>query len=355
MQELLSDNMIMDNDQTNDKWMVPSSYSRIIARELGLHERQLASLLKGTGLPQSILLPGDSAHVGARQQMRVLENAVNLDGTSEFGLRLGSRLQPASHGPMGYLVLSSPDVSSAIEAFASFLPLRLPFSSVTITKNKTWLICTLGLKVSPVDEVKRILQECFALMLQAVVEAVLGRKLLEAKIEMEHSKPTYHKSYSEYFHVPVKFSQPNSTFSIPMNMAQLSNTSGHSDSYAFAHKLCLSLLEKMPNQALSSSDQVRKLLLSSPPGTLNIDDVAQAMFITKRTLQRRLDREATSYRQITEKLGADLASRHLLESNMTVEAVAKLLGYCDTAAFRKAFHRWYGQSPSQYRTNIQSR
>jgi AraC-like DNA-binding protein len=72
------------------------------------------------------------------------------------------------------------------------------------------------------------------------------------------------------------------------------------------------------------------------------------MYISKRTLARRLEREG-GYRQIREKLLAEMAARHLQESGLSVEAVAALLGYNDAAAFHKAFRRWYGQSPGQFR------
>lgn len=48
----------------------------------------------------------------------------------------------------------------------------------------------------------------------------------------------------------------------------------------------------------------------------------------------------------------ELAASHLRDSSMTVEAVATLLGYYDSAAFRKAFHRWYRQSPAEYRDSV---
>ena len=346
---LFSDNRPMSLSDAGKELLVPGSYTRIVARELGLQERSLSRLLRGTDLPVSILRPGDGTHVTAVQQMRVLENALRIANAPEFGLRLGRRLQPASHGPMGYLVLSSPDVISALEAFANFLPLRLPFSRVNITQENGWLTCTLALKIDPEFEVKRILQECFALMLQAVVESVMGRHLTEAKIGLQHPEPDYGPLYGDYFHVPVTFSRDNSTFEIPLTLAREANIAGHSDSYAVAQDLCLRLLQKMPAAALATSDQVRRLLLSSPIGSLTADDVARAMFVTKRTLQRRLDAEATSYREITETLTSELAARHLLDSDMTIEAVATSLGYCDTAAFRKAFRRWYGQSPTDYR------
>lgn len=345
---------LMTMREPTEQFLVPSIYSRMVARELGLQERELSHLLAGTDLASSILLPGDRSQVTADQQMRLLENALRISARPEFGLGLGRRLQPASHGPMGYLVLSSPDVVSALEAFANFLPLRLPFSSVTISRDQESLVCTLGLKITPDPEVRRLLQECFALMLQAVVESVLGRRLTEARITLKHPKPSYYSLYPTYFHVPVTHSAAQSTFQIPASLAHVANSSGHSDSYAVAHTLCLELLENMPSATLSTSDQVQRLLLSSPMGTLSMDDVASAMFVTRRTLTRRLKREGTSYREITEKLGADIAARHLLNSKMTVEAVATLLGYCDTAAFRKAFHRWYGKSPNEYRNDVRA-
>lgn len=342
---------VSSTDQNNEL-LVPSGYTRIVARELGLQERGLERLLRGTDLPIDILLPGDSSHITAAQQMLVLENAIHIANAPEFGLRLGRRLQPASHGPMGYLVLSSPDVVSALDAFASFLPLRLPFSEVGITQERDWLTCTLALKIDPQFEVKRVLQECFALMLQAVVESVIGRHITEGRIGLTHPEPDYGTLHTDYFHLPVSFSQSENTFKIPTSLAREANISGHSDYYALAQELCMGLLKQMPTAALSTSDQVRRLLLSSPFGRLTADDVAQAMFVTKRTLQRRLDSEGTSYREITEALTSELAARHLLDTDMTIEAVSTLLGYCDTAAFRKAFKRWYGRSPNDYRTNI---
>ena len=73
------------------------------------------------------------------------------------------------------------------------------------------------------------------------------------------------------------------------------------------------------------------------------------MFVSKRTLARRLEAEGTSYRAIREKVLSELAASHLRESGLTVEAVAVLLGYNDTAALRKAFRRWYGVTPSAFR------
>ncbi len=331
---------------------VPCSYTRLIARELGLQERDLGRLLSGTGLPVTILLSEADTSITTAQQMRILDNAQQMQGAPELGLRVGRQMQPSSHGPMGYLVLSSPDVITALDSFADFLPVRLPFSRVTVALEGDYLSCSLTLKIEAKPAVRRVLQECFALMIQSVVESVLGRELNEARIDLAHAKPGYHAMYGDYLHSQVNFAQNCSVFQIPAALARFPNVTGHSDSYALALELCRGLLEQMPATDLSSTDRVRRLLLSAPAGTRSATDVAQAMFVTKRTLQRRLGREGTSYREITEKLYSELAVRHLRESDHTIESVAVLLGYYDTAAFRKAFHRWYGQSPGEYRHNL---
>ncbi|CAA0119124.1 HTH-type transcriptional regulator VirS [Halioglobus japonicus] len=336
---------------STDELPVPCSYTRIVARELGLQERELDTLLRGTGLTRGLLLSAADAYISTAQQMRVLENAQFVSTAPDIGLQLGRRLQPSSHGPMGYLVLSSPDVMTALTSFAEFLPVRLPFSSVHVTVDDNWLNCSLELKIDAKPEVHRLLNECFAMMIQAVVESVTGSEMHDAVIELAYPIPDYHHLYANYLHSPVDFSQENSVFRIPARMANIPNASGNSEAYAVAQSLCQKLLETIPATERSTAYKIRKLLLSAPMGSLTATDVARAMFVTKRTLQRRLDREGTSYREITEELRCELAIAHLREPDQTIEAVAALLGYCDTAAFRKAFRRWRGQSPGEFRRN----
>jgi AraC-like DNA-binding protein len=337
---------------SQDSYFIPSSYSRIVARELGLQERDLARLLRGTGLSRDMLLPGDETHITGRQQLRVLDNAQYMTATPDFGLRLGRRLQPSAHGPLGYLALSSPDLITSLESLRDFLPVRLPFVQLEISSDSEWVNCTLTIKLEANADEQRMMQECFAMVIQSLVESVLGREVDDARIELAHARPAYHRLYRQYLHSPVKFGRPGNTFRLPVELARQPNAAGDPDSYALAQDLCRKLLEQVPKSALSTADRVKHLLLSKTPGTVTETEVAQAMFVSKRTLARRLEKEGESYRAIRERLLSELAARHLRESGLTVESVATLLGYNDAAAFRKAFYRWYGEAPSEFRNNI---
>ena len=110
-------------------------------------------------------------------------------------------------------------------------------------------------------------------------------------------------------------------------------------------------MEEIDSRSLGEAmtDRVRRLLLSQLAGSMNEEEVANALFVGKRTLARRLAREGSSYRAIREELLSQLAARHLRESDSSVEAVAALLGYYDAANFRRAFRRWYGVAPTAFR------
>ena len=94
------------------------------------------------------------------------------------------------------------------------------------------------------------------------------------------------------------------------------------------------------------------MILSYPPGTLSEEEAASALFISKRTLARKLKTEGTGFRQIRDKILSQQAASHLSDSQLSIEAIAALLNYHDSANFRRAFKRWFQMPPEQYRRQL---
>jgi len=199
-------------------------------------------------------------------------------------------------------------------------------------------------------EEERLLLECFALVIQSVVEAVLGRDLTEGRVNFAFPRPEYHELYPEYLHSPVSFGERENRFLLPATLAHHPNVVGEPASYALARDLCRRLLEQAPGAAPSTADRVRRLLLSGPGGAMPEAQVARSLFVSRRTLARRLQEEGQGYRRLQDEVQADLAKRYLRDGGLTVEAVAALLGYHDSANFRRAFRRWTGTTPSAFRS-----
>jgi len=328
---------------------IGSSYSRVIARELGLNERELPLLLEGTGLPSSILLPEDRSPVSVAQQLLILDNVRRLAGDGRAGLLVGRALQPASHGPLGFLAMSSPSVGAALEALRDFLPTRIPFVGVSLKERGGLLRCGqhIYVRVSPAQ--RRLLQESFSVVVQSLLEAVVGGPLRGIRFEFAHPAPVEAHHYREFLHGQCRFDAASTGVLLPLAEARRRNMRGDTAAYALARETCERLLAAVPEPVLSTTARVRRLLLTLPAGSLDEEQAARYLFVSRRTLCCRLEEEGSSFRSIRERVWADLALQHLADPRLSVDSVAAMLGYADSAAFRKACRRWYGKSPSALR------
>ena len=82
--------------------------------------------------------------------------------------------------------------------------------------------------------------------------------------------------------------------------------------------------------------------------------VASALEMSVRTLQRRLHAEGSSLQEIRDRVCRERAAMRLLDPSISISRVASDLGFCDVAAFSKAFKRWTGESPTAYRSSRRS-
>ncbi|QHS10039.1 AraC family transcriptional regulator [Sinimarinibacterium sp. NLF-5-8] len=327
---------------------IPSNYSRLIARELGLAVRHLPRLLRGTGLDVAQFLNEDSL-LTAAQQIRILRNALNLSGKPEFGLRLGTRLTPATHGAVGFVAYSSPDLLTALQAFHTFLPTRASFIQLHVQQTADRLKCLVSFQVPLDEDVERCLAETVIKAFFEIGEFIVGQPLREAEVCFAHPAPTYQDIYPDYLPGPAYFGCDQLQLTIPMALCRKPNASANHENYRLALQQCESMLARLQTRQSSYRNRLKKMMLSRPPGTLSEDEAAAALFMSKRTLARKLKQENSGFRLIRDEILSQQATHYLCDSQLSIEAIAALLNYHDTANFRRAFKRWFGQSPEQYR------
>jgi AraC-like DNA-binding protein len=123
-----------------------------------------------------------------------------------------------------------------------------------------------------------------------------------------------------------------------------------------AHKLTAALLQetcdRLIGQAKTSagvSGEVYQLLMSKPGVFPGMEEIAEAMHMTARTLRRRLLAEGTSFIAIVDDVRRSLALEYLKTTQMSTEDIAMLLGFSDSANFRRALKRWTGKGLSELR------
>lgn len=94
---------------------------------------------------------------------------------------------------------------------------------------------------------------------------------------------------------------------------------------------------------------VRDSLQDALPASLSLEEVARHLYLSPRTLHRRLAEELSSFRAVKEALRRDLALSRLMRSDQPVARIAQDLGYGDSSAFYRACLAWTGRSPTAYR------
>lgn len=327
---------------------IPSTYARMIGRELGLNIRELPQLLQFTQLNTEQLLQ-DETLLTARQLVQILQNSVALSEHSDFGLRLGKRLTPTTHGAMGFLVNSSPNLLMALKAFKEFIPTRISFARLSLEYTQDSVNIALHFDIQLSEQVHRILAETCAVILYECAEFIVGRAIDEAKIFFAHSEPDYSQNYADYLSGSYFFSSDEIKVEFPLSLCNIPNASANQDSYMLAMRQCESMLQQLKAAPQSYIYDIQKMMLSSSLHELNEEQIAAALFMSKRTLARKLAQDGTSFREIRDSILSRQASSYLLESDLSVDAIATLLNYHDSANFRRAFKRWFDLPPSEYR------
>ena len=109
------------------------------------------------------------------------------------------------------------------------------------------------------------------------------------------------------------------------------------------------LLERLPRDP-SMRGQVRRLVLGViAQGEPEMATVARTLGTSERSLQRRLQEEGTSFREVVDEARRELALGYLGDRRLAVSEVAYLLGYAEAGAFVRAFKRWTGRTPGEMR------
>jgi AraC-like DNA-binding protein len=110
-----------------------------------------------------------------------------------------------------------------------------------------------------------------------------------------------------------------------------------------------------PDDVAGEQDSVREAIVSALlEGELTLAGVARRLETSSRTLQRRLHDLGTSWREEVDSVRHEQAVSLIRDTMLPIRSIAVRLGYTDARALRRAFHRWAGQGPDEFRRSLTS-
>lgn len=151
------------------------------------------------------------------------------------------------------------------------------------------------------------------------------------------------------FECPVRWAMPSGQLVIDSSVLDLPNTGADPLLNTVLQRHAATLLQTLP-AASSLVEAVRaELRRAFTEGEPTIESVARAMALSPRTMQRRLREEGATFHEVLDDERCALAQRFLTDARMGIAEVGFLLGFSDPSAFHRAFRRWTGQTPGDFR------
>jgi len=328
---------------------MPTSYILLIIRTLESQGIRPSQLLNGTDLTMQALSNGQLTSIN--DFIRVILNTKAASSDPAIGLHLGLLLHPSTHGSVGWAATSSPTLTDAINIFQQYSRIRTPFVLYnTLTTDQHYIIritLTKNLKAA-----HTVFVEAMLMLLQHIIEFILGRPMDEAHIHINSSAPCYASSYKKFFHCPVHFDSAFLDIRLPINAKDTINPNADANLYQLALEQC-----KEANQlSLRSTDlsvSVYDYLSNHLGQSLTLKHTAEHFNLSARTFNRRLKYKNTCFKTIKDEMHTFQACSYLRRSTISVDALSMIFGYSDPANFRRSFKRWTGKTPQQYRQEQQ--
>lgn len=272
-----------------------------------------------------------------------------------IGVMAGCRINLTNLGMFGFAAMASGTVRELISVGLRFFSLSTLHVSIELSEGPTDFEIVLDATHLP-DDVRRFFVErdiaAIVATVRAFVHPVLARHADEIRVELAADEEYLRPLLSAVGVRDVEFGRERSVIRAPRVALDEPLPQADPHSLAVCVTECERILQRRQrHQGLSA--RVRSQLLSTPGEMPGLDAVGASLHMHPRTVRRRLAEEGTSFRAITNDMRATLATELLSQVGLTVEQVARRLGYAETAAFNHAFSRWFGIAPNEYRRRRQ--
>jgi AraC-like DNA-binding protein len=185
-----------------------------------------------------------------------------------------------------------------------------------------------------------------------ILKFVLGDDFRPVQTMFQYAPPGHVDKYRQIFRTPLLFQQEKSGIVFKKEYLDFPNPNPQSYTQEILSRHAEKLLAEL-DRSKRFQDKVRKVIIKHlDSGDANMEMISNELKLSIRTVYRRLREENISYKALLNDIKMQLAQAYLKETTFTINDISYLLGYSETSAFHRAFKRWFGTNPSQYRQKV---
>lgn len=326
----------------------PAAYLRTmldIAAERGVAPE---AILSGSRLTLALLETPDF-RVTAQERAAAMMRAVQLTGDHGLGLEFGLRTTPTAHGYVGYAAMSCATLGAAMDLVVRYLHLRQRDVALTLSTQGDWGVLEAH-DTHQIGPLRHIVHECMLVGLYRMLGFLLGEQHPPCELWFDWPEPDYYARYAPRL-PSVRFNAPALQLRLPAAYLQRRLVMADPIAVQRAVEQCERELATSSPPAENLLERVRAELVPHSDGYPDLESVAACLFMSGRTLKRRLEERGTRFQQLLDAVRYRDAMRLLANPDLDIQHIASALGYQDPPSFTRAFRRWSGRTPSEARAS----
>lgn len=308
---------------------------------------QSASVLRAAGLPRDFF-DQDRILVNTQELFALWRAIGDVSKDTAIGLKLGAEARLERFHPSGIAALSAETFGASIDYMAKYKRLCAPEEVLQQRDEQEWTIrfrWTLAVDVEPIV----LVENCFAWLL-TIARRGTDTRLSPLRVELVQDRK-HIKQLEKHFGCPVLCGAPQNAMVFRAGDAQLPFVTHNSELLEMlAPQFDQELEKRNADEENTFIELVRGAIQRRLTGKRpTIEEIANDLHLSLRTLQRRLQNSGLSYQRVLEDARRQLARYYLSNSVLELGEAAYLLGYEDANSFARAFRGWEGIPPRNWR------
>ncbi|WP_323114185.1 AraC family transcriptional regulator [Pseudomonas guariconensis] len=323
-----------------------ASWASGIVKALELEGLDCQAMFKQLGLDFAALDDPD-ARFPQDAMTRLWQLAVELSGNEAIGLNMARVVRPASFHVVGYALMSSRTLAEGFERLVRYQRIIAESADLSFCLGPEGYSLVLTVHGDHLPPTRHSAEASLACAL-SLCTWLSGRSIQPRRVLIQGAQPKNIEPYKAAFHAPLVFGAPHDALVFERADMEAPLPTANEAMAVLHDRFAGEYLARFSESRVTH--RVRQVLCRVlPQGEPKRETLAQALHLSQRTLQRRLQEEGTSFQTLLDDTRRELAEQYLAQPGMTLLETAYLLGFADPSNFYRAFRRWFDVTPSEYR------
>jgi len=326
-----------------------SSWALLVWEELNARQLDANALFHQAGLAPA-KLSNTVARFPLTSMTKLWDLAQQASGDDGFGIAAGERWNPTTFHALGFAWLASNSLGEALHRLARYGRFLNDGLDYGLTSEQVQYRFRISKSFDRAEVVPNSpATDAGIVALLKMCRQLLGESFSPMEITCPHAPNGASILLENVARCPIRYDQDYIELVFDRHDIERKLPSGSEELTQVHEQIILKHLANLNQERLSARVQL-VILEKLPSGNVKEAEIASELGLSSRTMQRRLLDEGVNFQALLQTSRQRLAEQYIRDENLSISEIAYLLGFSEQANFTRAFKRWHGVSPTQFRT-----